>query len=226
MNMFAFGGAVLAVVAGASGALAADLPGRRAAPAPQSFLAPTPVYNWTGFYAGVNGGVDFASFGKGRGFFGKSTGGLIGGTAGYNYQVNQFVAGVEGDWDYSSASKRRTPLPGVTTTAKISSIATARVRLGYAADRALVYVTGGYAGAQIKNSIADPARGIFASQGNFRNGYALGGGIEYAFTNNISAKAEYIYTAFQKKTVAPGTVDVASSSPSASIIRAGLNYKF
>ena len=224
MNKFAFGGAVFAVLAGASGALAADLPGRRAAPAPQSFLAPTPVYNWTGFYAGVNGGADFVSHTKRA--FGRGTGALVGGTVGYNYQVNQFVAGLEGDWDYSSARNTRTPAPGVTTKSRLSSIATVRGRLGYAADRALVYVTGGYAGGEVKHSIIDVPKGIVASKSNFRSGYALGGGIEYAFTNNISAKAEYIYASLGKKTAFSGTADATNSATRVSMVRMGLNYKF
>ena len=224
MSKFAFGGLALALAAG--GALAADLPGRRAAPAPVSVLSPVPVYNWTGFYAGVNGGADFATYtSRGRSVFKRGTGGLIGGTLGYNYQVNQFVVGVEGDFDYSGIGNKRTLANGATTKATVSSLATVRARAGFAADRALVYVTGGYAGGNVKASINDPANAIFASRSDFRSGYVLGAGIEYAFTNNISAKAEYDYISLGKKTVFPGA-DATSFGANVSVIKAGLNYKF
>ena len=67
-------------------------------------------------------------------------------------------------------------------------------------DRALLFVTGGYAGAEDQVSV--PLAGI--SSTDWRSGGAFGGGIEYAFTNNISAKAEYIYAPFQSKTFAAG----------------------
>ncbi len=91
-----------ALMAGvASSAMAADLPTRKAPPAPQVYAAP-PVFSWTGFYVGVNGGWGGGSSG---GDFGSPTGGLVGGTVGYNYQVGQFVAGLEGDWDWADLNK-------------------------------------------------------------------------------------------------------------------------
>jgi len=74
---------------------------------------------------------------------------------------------------------------------KIDSLVTARARAGVALDRALLYVTAGYAGADDKVSTTLPGAGVSSS--DWRSGGAFGAGIEYAFTNNISAKAEYIY---------------------------------
>jgi outer membrane immunogenic protein len=207
-----------ALMAGvASSAMAADLPNRKAPPAPQVYAAP-PVFSWTGFYVGVNGGWGGSSSG---GAFGSPTGGLVGGTVGYNYQIGQFVAGLEGDWDWADLNKSGilggTSLSGYSYSNKIDSMVTARARVGIAMDRALLYVTGGYAGVEDRVSVPTAL-----SSTDWRSGGAFGAGIEYAFTNNISAKAEYINAPFASKSYAPGY----KSNLDLSLVRAGLNYKF
>jgi outer membrane immunogenic protein len=202
-----------ALLAGvATSAFAADLPTRKAPPPPTPAYAP-PAFSWTGFYIGVNGGYGFGSGGKD---FGSPSGGLAGVTAGYNYQIGQLVLGVESDWDWADLTKS-----GVNFVAPYSSriddLFTARARAGYAVDRALLYVTGGYAGAEDKIGLAG-----FGSQSDWRSGGVIGGGLEYAFTNNISAKAEYLYEPLGDKSFAVGT----KSDLNLSLIRAGLNYKF
>jgi outer membrane immunogenic protein len=67
--------------------------------------------------------------------------------------------------------------------------------------------------------------GFSTSQNTWRNGYALGGGVEYAFTDHISAKAEYLYTGLGSQTVYSGAVS-ARSSMNDSLVRVGLNYRF
>ncbi|MGA2493768.1 MAG: outer membrane protein [Roseiarcus sp.] len=202
-----------ALMAGvASSAMAADLPTRKAPPAPAQYYAP-PAFSWTGFYVGVNGGW---GGGTGGGDLGSPTGGLVGGTVGYNYQIGQFVAGLEGDWDWADINKSGA-IGSTSYSNKIDQLVTARVRAGYAIDRALLYVTAGYAGAEDKVSVPT----AFSST-DWRSGGAVGAGLEYAFTNNISAKAEYIYAPLQGKTYAPGYKNNADLS----LVRAGLNYKF
>ncbi len=206
-----------ALMAGvASSAMAADLPTRKAPPAPQVYAAP-PVFTWTGFYVGVNGGWGGGTGGKD---FGNVDGGLVGGTVGYNYQINnQFVVGVEGDWDWADLKKDGTNALGYYHN-KIDDLVTARVRAGYTIDRALLYVTGGYAGADDKISLP----GDF-SKTDWRSGGVIGAGIEYAFTNNISAKAEYLYAPLGDKTYWNGSTS-AKSDANLSLVRAGLNYRF
>jgi outer membrane immunogenic protein len=202
-----------ALMAGvASSGMAADLPTRKAPPAPQVY-APPPVFNWTGFYVGVNGGW---GGGMGGGDFSSPSAGLVGGTVGYNYQVGQFVGGLEGDWDWADLNKSGVNVLGPYTN-KVDSLATARARAGFAIDRALLFVTAGYAGADVRTNVP----GVFSST-DWRSGGAFGGGIEYAFTNNISAKAEYIYAPFESKSYVAGT----KSDLNLSLVRAGLNYKF
>jgi outer membrane immunogenic protein len=204
-----------ALLAGvASSASAADLPTHKAAPAPAPYYAPQ-AFSWTGFYIGANGGW---AGGSGGGDFGSPTGGLIGGTVGYNYQVNQFVVGLESDLDWADLHNNGANALGAYSD-KVDSLFTARARAGIALDRALIFATAGYAG--VEDRISAPG----LSQTDWRNGGAIGGGIEYAFTNNISAKAEYIYVPLMSKSYnvlgAAGTSDLDLS-----VVRAGLNYKF
>jgi outer membrane immunogenic protein len=204
-----FAGAV-AATALAGTALAADLPRRTAA------AAPAPVYkafNWTGAYAGVNAGYDFGKMTKSDSAVGNIDGYSFGGTVGYNQQIDQFVVGVEGDLATANVK-------GSTgaNSAKISSLGTVRARAGVAVDRALVYGTAGYAGGNTKVTTAA------GSASKWENGYAFGAGLEYAFTNNISAKAEYLYTHLNDKNYNLTAVTNAGSNTNA--IRTGVNYKF
>ena len=182
-----------ALMAGvASSAMAADLPTRKAAPAPAPYYAP-PVFSWTGLYVGVNGGW---AGGTGGGDFGSPNGGLIGGTLGYNYQIGQFVARRRGRLGLGRSEEERRQHASARTATRSTRCMTARARVGYAVDRALLFVTAGYAGAEDKISVP----GVVSST-DWRSGGAFGGGIEYAFTNNISAKAEYLYAPFADKIV-------------------------
>jgi len=205
-----------ALMAGvASSAMAADLPTRKAPPAPQVYSAP-PVFSWTGFYVGVNGGWGGGTGGKD---FGNVSGGLVGGTVGYNYQIGQFVVGLEGDWDWADLTKSGTNNFGYYKN-KADDLVTVRARAGYAIDRALLYVTGGYAGVDDKISLP----GSYSSS-EWRNGGVIGAGLEYAFTNNISAKAEYLYAPVGSKSYWDGS-NYGKSDLNLSLVRVGLNYKF
>ena len=228
MKRILFATAAIAALGAAQVANAADLPRRTSATAPAPYAAPVPVFTWSGPYAGLNFGYGFGSFSN---TFGKADGGLIGATLGYNYQVGQAVFGLEGDYDYNGA-KNSNMLAGrglgtssARTTGKISDMLTARARAGYAVDRALLFVTGGYAGATVKTTVVDPSIPASFANSSWRNGYALGGGLEYAFTQNVSAKAEYIYTSFSNKTqlAAPWTTNVGEHQ---SLVRGGVNYRF
>ena len=203
-----FAGALATLVAGA--ACAADLPRRSMSPAPY-FAAKS--FSWTGVYAGLNAGYDFGTTSNSaKGVIGSVRGGSLGGTVGYNQQIQNFVIGAEGDLAAANVQ-------GSTgsNSAKVNSIGTLRARAGFAADRALVYATGGYAGGQTKVT-----NGTDGSK--WLNGYAIGGGLEYAFTNNISAKAEYLYTDLQPKNY--GLTAVNSAGVKVNQVRTGVNYKF
>lgn len=208
----------------AGSAMAADLPSRTYQPAAP--VAAVPLFTWTGFYAGVNAGYGFGDFTRDGGIlFDEADGFIAGGQIGYNYQIGQFVVGLEGDLQYSdiSASPSGTGLAlGLGgSDATINYFGTIRGRLGVAFDRALVYATGGYAFGEAEVSI--PGIG---SDDNMHNGWALGAGIEYAFTNNLTAKAEYLYVDLENKNFTPGPGVTARAGAEFSVVRAGLNYKF
>ena len=218
---------VVSVLAGAlvisvSPVLAANLP----APAYDS----KPFFNWTGLYAGVNGGF---GFGTSRWTAGGTTTGdfdvsgwMVGGTLGYNWQHGNIVLGVEGDVDWSGISGTTTNTCSRNTCETENNwLGTARVRLGYATGNWLPYVTGGVA-------VGDVAeKPIMANNTHPTNtatqvGWTVGVGIEWALPANWSAKLNYLYVDLPD---APcGSVCVAGGKAAfkTSIVRVGLNRRF
>lgn len=212
--------ACVGLVALAGAAAAADLP---PAPAPYYKAPPVyvPAYSWTGFYLGINGGGAFGrSSWDSTGSF-SMTGGLVGGTVGYNYQIGQAVIGFEGDVDWADIS-------GTTTGAKTSDswLSTARGRLGYAAGRFMPFVTGGAAFGNIQAS----GPGLLGA--NTTNvGWTVGGGLEFALAGNWTVKAEYLYVDLGKFNCGincdlPGGPAVNNVSFTTNLVRAGVNYRF
>jgi outer membrane immunogenic protein len=179
---------MLTLAAMMGSALAADLPRRYEPVVTKAPPIVTQVYNWTGFYIGVNGGGGWGrSDWTQTGNFDLS-GGMVGGTAGYNWQTGAWVFGLEGDLDWSNINGNTFLgcVPGCKTTN--NWLGTARGRVGYAFDRVLPYVTGGLAVGEVQADVA----GINVAT-NTNTGWTVGAGVEYAITNNWSAKAEYLY---------------------------------
>jgi outer membrane immunogenic protein len=204
-------------------AAAADLP-PRPAPAPY-YKAPVaiPVYNWTGFYIGINGGGGFgrSQWDSTGGF--NTSGGLVGGTVGYNYQFGQGVVGLEGDIDWADIN-------GTTNVAcpfgcKTSDhwLSTVRGRLGYAADRFMPFITGGAAFGDIRASTPG-----FAGANQTNAGWTVGAGLEFAIAGNWTAKAEYLYVDLGKFNcgISCGALVTDNVSFTTNIVRAGVNYRF
>jgi outer membrane immunogenic protein len=215
-------GAALAVIASAPAAFAGDLPRRHNAPDPYYPAAAVPTFTWTGIYLGANTGLAFGRFtGDGNQYWGQQTGASVGLTGGYNYQTGQAVFGVEGDIGIANPSGANGL--AVHGTGKTTSIGTLRGRIGYAVDRALIFATAGYAGANVKGTLT--GTGFDYSNSNYHNGFALGAGLEYAFTNNISGKAEYLYTDFGKIGYGGAVLPISAGSR-LSQLRAGVNYHF
>jgi outer membrane immunogenic protein len=222
--------AAVAAIGFASMASAADLPLKaKAAPAPI-------LYNWTGLYAGVSGGwagssQDWTAVGGVTTGNFTGSGGLIGGTLGYNYQMNKLVIGVEGDASWANINATDTTTGGCSPAfrclATVNFLATARGRLGFAADRWLFYVTGGAAFANINND--QSALSPLASANTTKAGWTAGGGVEAVLWGNWSAKAEYLRAEFGQTPFCPAAgcgVVVVSNYTHLDIVRVGLNYKF
>jgi outer membrane immunogenic protein len=210
--MFVVGAALLALT---SAAVAADLP-----PAPNYYKAPAfmpPPFTWTGFYVGVNGGGGFGNskWDTTNGF--NTSGGFVGGTIGYNYQIQHVLLGVEGDVDWSGIKGST----GGFSTAN-TWLSTVRGRVGYAADRFLPYITGGGAFGNINASAPGLAGGSTTNAG-----WTVGAGLEFAFYANWSAKAEYLYVSLNKFNCGIGCGAATDNvSFNANLIRAGINYRF
>jgi outer membrane immunogenic protein len=223
-NWIKAGTAAGALLATAFAAQAADMPVK--APfyksPPRSVIA---YYNWTGAYAGINlGWGSGTSTWSSPAISNSPTGMLFGLTLGYNWQAGSIVYGVEGDFGWSTVKGSAPCLVGTCET-KNSWLGTARGRIGYAFDRFLPYFTGGLAFGDIKATNTNPG---FGTATTTKMGWTLGGGLEYAFMSNWTAKFEYLYVnlgSFDCGTACslttPATVDFKES-----IFRVGLNYKF
>lgn len=240
MKKFLMGTVALAALGLATSANAADL----GAKAPIYTKAPmmAAVYNWTGFYVGAHiGGAwshtnvnDVNSYAAGGVTTVDTTGVFGGAQLGYNMQMNNFLIGIEGDIGYmgiggtslltGSVSGTRVGLNGA-----VYGDITAR--LGLTFDRLLVYAKGGWA------IMGDPTAfstvtGSFSSRSSKSsvNGWTVGGGAEYAFSHNWTAKAEYQYFNFAN---ADYTVFNAVNTPflfnqdlTIHTVKVGINYKF
>jgi outer membrane immunogenic protein len=110
------------------------------------------------------------------------------------------------------------------------ALGTVRARLGYAADRALFYVTGGLAYGDPNATVALTSSGTpeysWTSNG-WRTGYAVGGGVEYALSHTVTARVEGLYYNLGSTTVSDslGSGDTFTFKDSGLLVRAGLNLK-
>jgi outer membrane immunogenic protein len=171
------------------------------------------IYNWTGFYLG--GHVGFISTDGDSGFIG-------GGQVGYNYQVGQWVFGVEGQISGTSIrdsasgviSMNGVPIGAVGAQGSLDWISTLAGRAGFAFDRWLVYGKLGAAWAHGSGSafVTSPAGSMSISTSDTVSGWMLGFGTEYALRDNWSAKVEYNMLDFDH-----GTIHA---------VKAGVNYRF
>jgi len=180
-------------LAGIGSASAADM-AVRPAPPPLPYVAP--IYNWTGFYIGINGGwgqsstsYDWANF------FARSdnaSGGTVGGQIGYNWQAGAWVFGLEaqGNWADFSRSYIDPFNPAWSVGSSVDALGLFTGRVGYAANNVLFYVKGGAAVAN--NSYWAALNNVnFINASNTRWGASVGAGLEYGFTPNWSFGVEY-----------------------------------
>lgn len=207
----------------AGSACAADLPSSKAPPV---FTAPTPAFTWTGFYAGVEGGVDFSNFDAANKFHYDATYGRIGGLVGYNYQVNHFVIGLEGNGGGVLGGYRSGAVnaPFSYTANELSYYADIRGRVGYAVNNALFYVAGGVAFQDDRTKYSAGASSY--SFGPSATGWTLAAGVDYAFNPNWIGRIEYRHSdpSFVKDSF-PGGYALNTSMDSDAVLVA-LIYKF
>jgi len=234
MRKFLFSTAALAALVSAP-AMAADLPARPVLKAP-----PVAVYNWTGCYVGGNVGGMWArkewsnlTFPDSGATFNADS--WIGGVqVGCNYQfAGGWVIGIQGDYDWTDAkgNANDTFFLFETDQTKIKSLASVTGRVGYAWDRFLGYVKGGYAWEQDDHTIWDQTTGfLLASASATRTGWTVGIGGEYAFTEWLTGFVEYDYYDFGTKTSTfvfdDGSFANINIRETKSVAKVGLNMRF
>ncbi|MET4293344.1 outer membrane immunogenic protein [Bradyrhizobium sp. LB8.2] len=183
----------LIALGAAAPAVAADLAARPYTKAPAMVAA---IYDWSGFYIGVNGGggsshATWDLVGFGRDGSHDATGGTVGGQIGYRMQSGQWVFGVEGQGNWADFSGSHVgAISGFTNNAKIDSFGLITGQVGYAWNNVLLYVKGG---AAVVGTKYDASLGgvSLASANDTRWGGTVGAGLEFGFAPNWSVGAEY-----------------------------------
>jgi outer membrane immunogenic protein len=181
--------------------------------APIAVEMPAP-FSWSGPYIGVHGGY---GWGDGSSDFGSGSfdGGRFGGFAGYNWQVsNGFVAGIEGDLNYDWNDD---DIGGSDFSGETGFNGGIRARAGFAFDRALIYAAGGWTATNI--SVEDNVTGL--DDDDTLNGWTIGAGIDYAFTDTMFGRAEYRYNDYGSGDVFGQSVDFDQH-----VFQVGLGVKF
>jgi len=194
-------------------ALAADLTARM----PVKAGLVNAAYNWTGTYMGLNIGGAFGNF---NGLSRNLTDVTGGGQIGYSWQAggSPWVFGLEADISGSGQSRTERVL-AASTNESLPYFGTARGRLGYAFDRAMIYATGGLAYQNLKVDAMSP--GFVVSSNSTNVGYAIGGGGEWALWD----RCEYVYLNTDNTGVTRPVANFAGRVAN-NVVRSGLNYHF
>lgn len=259
MKRFVLASIVFGTIVAATPVLAADLP-FKAQPAP----LPAPIYSWTGLYLGAHGGagwgtiessVDIGATLAGLGIPGLAAtlpvsshninGFLAGGTLGYNYQMGNFLVGLEGDISWADIDGTGPCLVAFACTTKVNWMADVTGRIGVlATERLLVYAKGGVAFANTDYTFGNSfsAGGatiaLTGKLNDTRVGGLFGFGAEYAFMPRWTAKVEYNYMDFgTERYNFPLTASVTGVPPATfnavtdidqvvHTMKVGVNYKF
>ncbi len=210
--------------------------------------------DWSGVYIGTDGGYSWArSNGTLTDAVGNPltpysysvTGPFAGGFVGANYQFNQFVVGVEGDWQRSNLTGNNEQqaaigaavalpaptgaLPGgpFTVSTTVKDYESVRGRFGVAFDRILVFGTAGWAWGDPSNTYALLGAAPFVSNSGSISGWTVGAGLDYAFTDHVFGRFEYRYTDLGLTGFVNSAVNVADSTNKVPIndFRVGIAYK-
>jgi outer membrane immunogenic protein len=211
------------------------------APEPAPVVA-SAAYDWSGFYVGAFGGASFGDYDytlrdiiildsdteSADGF-------LAGAQFGYDHQIGSFVVGGVADiaWANHEGGLDLTvedPGPPVTVvdgnvTSELQYLGTVRLRAGFAADRLLIYAHGGYAFGETEITLSDGVDTL--SLDKSRDGYVVGAGLEYAFSDNISLQGEYSFIDFGNEVaIRDAGVDLLEEELQFHTIKAGVNFRF
>ncbi|WP_027523845.1 outer membrane protein [Bradyrhizobium sp. Ec3.3] len=224
--------ASLVALSAAAPAVAADLAARPYTKAPPAMVAA--IYDWSGFYIGINGGGGSAHttwdfVGTGTEGSHNATGGTVGGQIGYRWQTGQWVFGVEGQGNWADFSGDNiSALFADRNRTRINSFGLITGQVGYAWNNVLAYVKGGAAVVGDKFDVYSTATGaLLASTSQTRWGGTIGAGLEVGFAPNWSVGVEYNHIFLQDKDVTfVGLVGTDRIRQDVDMGLVRLNYKF
>jgi outer membrane immunogenic protein len=224
--------ASLIALGAAAPAVAADLAARPYTKAPAMVAT---IYDWSGFYIGINGGggsshATWDRIGLVRDGSHDATGGTVGGQVGYRWQSAQWVFGLEGQGNWADFSGSSTSaIDGLTNRTKVDAFGLITGQVGYAWNNVLVYVKGGAAVVGSKYDVLT-AGVVTASANDSRWGGTVGAGVEVGFAPNWSVGVEYdhIFLGGSDQNLSAGGVlvqaDHIKQDVDLGLVR--LNYKF
>jgi outer membrane immunogenic protein len=235
------------------GTVAAAALGMAAAPASAADLAARPytkapppmvqaIYDWSGFYIGINGGggsshkcwdLVTGNVSTPEGCH-DATGGTVGGQIGYRWQSSSWVFGVEGQGNWADFKGSNVNLTNtlLRDTSKIDSFGLITGQVGYAWNSALFYVKGGGAVVGDRyNTTVIATNALNDSANQTRWGGTVGAGLEFGFAPNWSVGVEYDHMFLGRKTVnfttpagAASTTESIRQDVDMGLVR--LNYRF
>src|SRR6201996_3684847 len=241
MNRFTiFSASLLATTALVSSASAADLAARPYTKAPPMVQA---MYDWSGFYVGINGGWAETHDGRNNGALTPlgsydQNGGTVGGQIGYRWQSGAFVFGLEaqGNWADLTGGTQNLFIAGNSLHSKMDAFGLFTGQVGYAWNNVLLYAKGGAAVTDRNYSFISNATGNVLSSSGYDSQWSptVGVGLEYGFAPNWSFGVEYDHIFEDRHTVtfissATGAAIAGgpfSSGGDTDMVLGRLNYKF
>jgi outer membrane immunogenic protein len=231
MKKILFAAVAAIALTSAMPAAAADLGPRYGYNKAPAYAAP--IWTWTGFYLGAHLG---GAFGGSNNFNGLALNDndarFMGGVqAGADWQFyGNWVVGAEGQYSWLSRNNASAVFPGALVYNNDQrALGSVTARLGYAFGPALVYVKGGYAYADNRETVTFAGVPIgFTLDTNHNHGWTVGGGVEYMFAPSWAVKAEYQYYDFgDSRFTAPAPlVPFGTFHNDEHSLKVGVNYRF
>ena len=236
--------AVFCSLVAVGSSFAADLPQRVPVKAAPAAIPMHVGYNWTGFYYGFNVGYGFAS--QDTSLVSNATGATVasgsanlddittGGQIGYNWQMQNWVFGLEADFQGSWQNDDQILTGGGATvnfTTRLRWYGSVRGRVGYAMDRFLPYITAGWAYGQAQmdgSAVSGGITRIFEGD-DMVTGWVAGVGLETALWDRWTGRIEYLYYDLgdgPSVLATAATLNVEGTSMQQNVVRLGLNYRF
>jgi outer membrane immunogenic protein len=218
----------------ASPALAADLGGPRRLPPPDNFeepyVSPSKPPLWQGLYWGLSGGYGWGDSSGSLDANSASTdpeGFLASVSVGYNMLLgSSLLLGIEGDLGVMDVSADDEVAGDGIYRASLGPLwGTLRGRAGLAMGPLLLYGTGGLAFANL-DEVSLNMGDNFAEDSELRAGWVAGGGVEFAFSQSVSAKVEYLHMDFGSTDGLADGGSAFSFDNKVDVVRAGLNFRF